>query len=300
MAFFILLFILSCTCSYILISILRPSKPANLPPGLPPSRIIANALRLHRSPHQTLSQLSKIYGPLMHLKLGTVTTIVVSSPELAKQVLQKHDHLLSGRFTQVVSEVDRHNELSVVMLPAASTRWRVLRRICKEQMFSVQRLEESQGLRRGKLKRLRDYVQECCDSGRVLDIAEAAFVTSQNLLSETLLSMDLGQLGSDSSQEFKRSLQGLMQEWGTTNLADYFPFLRLVDPQGLNRKAKLYFGSLLRIFDDIIDQRVHGATMDSVSRNDVLDALLHMSRQNEFDFTRSEIPHLFLVNTYTN
>ncbi|KAI3460194.1 hypothetical protein Pfo_016857 [Paulownia fortunei] len=291
--FLFLLCILLWTCFHVLTSILRPRRPAKLPPGPPPLPIIGNILQFGQNPHQSLAKLSKNYGPLMHLKLGSMDTIVVSSPELAKQVLQKHDQALSSRPHPAASEVCSHNKVSVVWLLAAS-RWRVLRKICKDQMFSLQRLDASQGLRREKLTRLRDYVQECCDSCRVLDIADAAFTTSLNLISASVFSMDFAQFSSDSSQELKGIVHGMMQVVGTPNLADYFPFLKSIDPQGVKRKSASYVGKMIRIFNDIIDQRLHGASMDSESKNDLLEALLEISRKNESELTRNDIIHLLL------
>ncbi|WJX82440.1 unspecific monooxygenase [Trifolium repens] len=66
-----------------------------LPPGPYQFPIIGNILELGKNPHKTLTKLSQIYGPIMTLKLGTITTIVISSPQLAKQVL--HENSLSNR-----------------------------------------------------------------------------------------------------------------------------------------------------------------------------------------------------------
>ncbi|CBI38800.3 unnamed protein product, partial [Vitis vinifera] len=48
-------------------------------------------------PHQSLTNLSKTYGPVMSLKLGSISTIVISSPETAKEVLHRNDQAFSGR-----------------------------------------------------------------------------------------------------------------------------------------------------------------------------------------------------------
>ncbi|KAL0464688.1 UNVERIFIED_CONTAM: cytochrome [Sesamum latifolium] len=81
--------------------------------------------------------------------------------------------------------------------------WRKLRKICKEQMFSVARLDASQGVRREKLQKLWEYVKECSETGRAVDIGEAAFTTTLNLISATLFSVDFAQFNSDTSQEMK-------------------------------------------------------------------------------------------------
>ncbi|KAL8492031.1 hypothetical protein ACS0TY_023587 [Phlomoides rotata] len=58
-------------------------------------------------------------------------SIVVSSSEHAKQVLQKHDHLLSNRFQHADTDIDSHNNMSILWLPSGP-HWRDLRRLLKD------------------------------------------------------------------------------------------------------------------------------------------------------------------------
>ncbi|RHN79392.1 putative cytochrome P450 [Medicago truncatula] len=78
--------------TYIAISllslILRTKKQKyNLPPGPSPLTIIRNVFELGKNPQYSLAKFSKIYGPIMHLKLGQISTIVISSPDIAQEVL---------------------------------------------------------------------------------------------------------------------------------------------------------------------------------------------------------------------
>ncbi|KAL7117024.1 hypothetical protein ACP275_03G045100 [Erythranthe tilingii] len=77
----LLLFPLLWAFSHVMVTKFRHTK---LPPGPFPLPIIGNLLLLGRNPHRSLAKLSKTYGPLMYLKLGTVQTIVASSPDMAK------------------------------------------------------------------------------------------------------------------------------------------------------------------------------------------------------------------------
>ncbi|KAK6144455.1 hypothetical protein DH2020_021275 [Rehmannia glutinosa] len=231
----------------------------------------------------------------MHLKLGSIHTIVVSSPEIAKQILQKHDKIFSGRAVPHAAQAMDHDKASVAWLPT-QTKWRKLRKICKEQMFTMHKLEASEGLRQEKLKQLRDYLHERCTSKRVVNIGEIAFVISLNLMSATLFSLDFARFDSNSAHEMKEIFQELMKILGTPNLADYFPVLKLIDPQGLKRGTKVYFGKLFAMFDEIISERLQSRSIssDSTRKNDLLEVLLDINQQSDSDLSLNDIKHLIL------
>ena len=48
-------------------------------------------------PHRILGELANQDGHLMHLQLDKISTIVVSSPETAKEVLITHGIIFAGR-----------------------------------------------------------------------------------------------------------------------------------------------------------------------------------------------------------
>ncbi|KAL3818439.1 hypothetical protein ACJIZ3_004344 [Penstemon smallii] len=270
-------------------------RSARLPPGPYPFPIIGNILQLGRNPHQSLARLSKTYGPLMSLQFGSIYTVVVSSPEIAKEILQKHDHVFSGRTIGAAAQVHNHHNMSMAYLPVGN-QWRKVRKICREHMFSTHRLEASQGLRQEKLKKLCDYVHQCCVSGRVVDIGEAAITTSLNLMSATLFSVDFISFGSESSLEWKQTIQGLVNILGAPNLADFFPVLKRFDPQGIKREAEFYFGKLLGMFEDIVNQRLlsRSTSPDSPKKNDLLEALLDLCEGSEYEFSCKNIKHLLV------
>ncbi|KAL2512620.1 Cytochrome [Abeliophyllum distichum] len=291
----IVLFIVGYTSFYALSSNSRRRRSGKLPPGPYPFPIIGNILQIGRHPHRSLTKLAKIYGPIMYLKLGSIDTIVVSSPKIAKEVLQKHDHLLSSRRIPAAAEVHDHSTKSMLWLPVAD-QWRILRKISKEQVFSVPRLEASQGLRQEKLQNLCDFVHECSINHQLVDIGKAAFIASLNLMSATLFSGDGAQYNSDSAQELKETIVGMAKILATPNFSDFFPVLKSIDPQRIKHESKRYFGKAYSILDDMINQRLKlsAESLDSVVKNDFLQALLDYSRNNSSEFPIDNIKHLLL------
>ncbi|KAJ0762585.1 putative geraniol 8-hydroxylase [Helianthus annuus] len=268
-------------------------RSSRLPPGPFPFPIIGNLLHLSDKPHQSLATLSKRYGPLMSLKFGTRTTIVVSSPDIAKEFLQTHDHSFSSRSVPDVAKVVDHEKYSIVWLPVGE-KWRKLRRISKEYVFSMQRLDASELLRQTKVKELVDHVDRCCISEKAVNIGGIAFTTSFNFLSNLMFSTDFAQYDSSYSQEFKDDVWALLEIGGKPNISDFFPVLKFFDLQGLLRRGNLHGNKILTIFDNVIDKRLQTRST-SLRDNDVLDSLLNLNQMDESAFSRNDMRHLFFA-----
>ncbi|KAI3473003.1 hypothetical protein Pfo_030086 [Paulownia fortunei] len=132
--------------------------------------------------------------------------------------------------------------------------------------------------------------------GRAVNIGEVAFITTLNLMSATLFSAEFAKFDSDAAQEFKETAEGVEKVLGVANISDYFPILKPIDPQGIKRKAEFYFGKLLAMIEDIINQRLQsrGTSLASPKKNDLLETLLDLSQGSEYELTSDDIKHLLL------
>ncbi|OWM71910.1 hypothetical protein CDL15_Pgr017793 [Punica granatum] len=223
----------------------------------------------------------------MSLKLGCITTVVVSSAPMAREILQTHDVSFSNRLTPDSLTPFRYHEHALPWVPV-SPLWRNLRRICNVHLFASSTLDSSQHIRRRKIQELLSHVGKCSETGSSVNIGEAGFTTTLNLLGNTIVSMDLADPTSESAKEFKELVWQIMVEVGKPNLADYFPVLKRVDPQGARRRMTGYFRRLFDVFQGIIKSRLQAREVTgSVRKNDVLDTLLELSME-EF-----QIKHLF-------
>ena len=283
----------------------QSSKPnSKLPPGPHPYPIIGNILELlDNNPVQAFTKLSKTYGPIMTLKLGSVTTIVISSPEIAKEALHKNDIILSSRTIPdtIWSSLEEHCKNSVLWLPT-STKWRTLRRACATKIFSPQQLDSTQFHRKRKVQDLLDYLHGCCKKGEALDIGEAMFITIINSISNTFLSMDLVHYNGSNEkfQEFKEIIVGFTEDSARPNLADFFPLFRLFDPQGARARTKNRYEKLYALFDSAMEKRMHlsDSKMNSRECNDALDSLLDLVNEESSELSRHDVLRLFMVRIF--
>ncbi|KAL4568679.1 hypothetical protein LXL04_024294 [Taraxacum kok-saghyz] len=241
-------------------------------------------------PQQSLTKLAKIHGPIMFLKLGRISALVISSAAAAKEVLQKQDLAFSTRFVPDGLHAHNHSLNSVVWIPVGH-QWRTLRRILTTNIFAGNCLDANQHLRHQKVQELVAYCRKASETNESVDIGRAAFRTSLNLLSNTIFSKDLTDPFEDSGKEFREVVGNIMMEAGKPNLVDYFPVLKKIDPQGIRRRMTRHIGKVLGIFEELIKERL---LMKRSQQEDVLDVCLKISEDNPEEFNREVLKSLFL------
>ncbi|KAL8044411.1 hypothetical protein ABFX02_08G044600 [Erythranthe guttata] len=262
-----------------------------LPPGPTLLPLIGNLHLLGDQPHKSLCRLAETHGPLMRVRLGFINTVVISSAEMAKEVLQKHDLAFSSR--SVPNALLAHDQFkySAVWLPVGP-RWRSLRKALNSNMLSVGRLDFGQNLRCRKVDELVEYCRRSSISGEAVDVGRAAFRTSLNLLSNTIFSKDLTDPFSDSAKELKDLVWNIMLEAGKPNLVDFFPILGKLDPQGIRRRMTVNFGKVIDLLSGLIDERIERGKSDQNA--DVIDVLLAACKENPEDIDRTHIERICL------
>lgn len=291
------LILLSIFLLFLVKSIFQRYKTRNLPPGPTGLPILGSLPHLGARPHESLFHMARRHGPLMTLRLGSVTTVVASSPEAAREILGKHDQNFSDRALPDVITAQPNPESTLAWVPGDQA-WRNRRRACTTQMFAAQRLDALQHLRHEKVRQLIGHIErKHCPSGKPVDIGQLAFATTLNLISSTMFSIDMVDPEFEKAQEFKDVVWRIMEDAGKANLSDYFPVLRPFDLQGIKRHIRVSYLRLHDIFEDIIEKRLkQRSDQVSPSRNcDFLDVLLDQCQQEGSGFDRQTIKPLILV-----
>ncbi|GLJ32322.1 hypothetical protein SUGI_0650480 [Cryptomeria japonica] len=278
----------------------RQTKKKLLPPGPPGWPIVGNLFQLGKRPHESLYALSLQYGPLMALRLGMKTTVVVSSPAMAKDRLKTNDHFLAERpVSEAIKSLSHHK--SSLIWGEYGPYWRYLRRISTVELFGPKRLEALQHLRRDQVFRTTRLIFE--DRGKVVDIGRTVFCTSLNLLGNMIFSTNVFDPQNPASAGIKDTMGGISKVSGIPNLVDFFPFLQFLDPQGVSREITRLLKAMYDFSDAYIQKKL-ATTSQSVERNDsekdFLDVLLD-SRSDDFTFVHIQalIVELFVSGTDT-
>nr|XP_043630861.1 parthenolide synthase-like [Erigeron canadensis] len=107
-----------------------------LPPSPPKLPIIGNLHQiLGKSRHEILWELSKKYGPIMQIHIGSKPFLVISSPTMAKQILKTQDHIFCSRQTSRATKRLTYNYLDVAFSPH-DKHWKEMRKVFVSELLA--------------------------------------------------------------------------------------------------------------------------------------------------------------------
>ncbi|OEL30609.1 Cytochrome P450 76C2 [Dichanthelium oligosanthes] len=197
-----------------------------LPPGPWPFPIIGSfpAVAWSSRPHRSLARLAERYGPLMSIWAGPYATVVVSAPDAAREILLRHNADLAGRTVLDAWRTEGHAARSVIFLPPHD-RWRAMRRLASAELFAQRRLDPR---RQEKAREMVRHVSgRAARGGESVDVGEAVFAATMDMLSRTLFSVDLGHHG------LRHMVRAASQLSGTPTISDVFLAVAAADIQGV-------------------------------------------------------------------
>jgi cytochrome P450 len=284
----------------LLLLVVRIRKPRRrLPPGPPGWPIIGNLLSLGTEPHRALEELSKKYGPLMLIRLGSIKTVVVSSPDMAAEIFKKNDQIMSSRPSMLVTDQIFYGH-PVPLDIAWSTygqQWRYVRKICTIGLLTTARINQFREIREQEVLASLHFMLEESKQGNAVNIGECFSITTANNITQMLMKKSYCIRSSSSNKSavsdgmsawFHDAFQELFVLLGTINISDCVPFLKPFDIQGLQKRTKVLHEKLDDFFQKILDERRQNLTTVTPGKEDFVDALLGFGKTKEFQERLSE------------
>jgi cytochrome P450 len=154
-----------------------------LPPGPWPWPIMGNLLMLGKHPHLTLARWAERYGTLMHLQLGSINTVVASSPTIAKEFLKTQDHVFQYRPSSFAFRILSKNcSMGVISGPALQH----VRKICTNELFTFKRIQSFQPTRTKEIKETIKDIYKEANEGKAMDLTFKLSSLSTNHMTQML------------------------------------------------------------------------------------------------------------------
>ncbi|CAN0926355.1 Cytochrome P450 76A2 [Linum grandiflorum] len=236
----------------------RSEQPGRrLPPGPPPLPIVGNIFNLGWAPHESFVKLAQAHGPIMTLYLGSMCTVVISSKEAARTMFKSHDVVFAGRkiYESMKGGGGKSSDGSIITAQYGP-QWRMLRRLCTSEFFVSHKLDATRDIRSRCVDRMVEFVEEAgCGGTRPVDIGRFVFVMAFNLIGNMMLSRDLLDPKSERGGEFFYHAGKVMEFAGKANVADFFPWLRWLDPQRIRKNTQFHVEKAFEIAGEFIQER---------------------------------------------
>nr|AGI16386.1 flavonoid 3' hydroxylase [Ribes nigrum] len=248
-------FLLYCLLNLRTLLFNRHPNHRRLPPGPKPWPIIGNLPHLGTKPHQSIAELARTYGPLMHLRLGFVDVVVAASASVASQFLKTHDANFSSRPQNSGAKYIAYNYQDLVFAPYGP-RWRMLRKISQVHLFSNKALDDFRHVRQEEVAVLTRAIVNEGDAS--VDLPRLLNVCTTNALARVMLGKRVFGEGSGSgnakSDEFKDMVVEMMVLAGVFNIGDFVPSLEWLDLQGVAAKMKKLHARFDKFLGDILEE----------------------------------------------
>ncbi|KAJ0693635.1 putative oxidoreductase [Helianthus annuus] len=268
---------------FLLSKLFTPSKPKqNLPPEPWRLPIIGHMHHLIGSlPHRGLRDLALKYGPLMHLQLGELSTIVISDPRWAKEVLTTHDIAFADRPVVLTTEIVAYQNTDVVWSPYGDY-WRQLRKIVTLELLSVKKVKSFSYIREDECYNLVKTLRG--SAGSPVNLSQMIFDTIAKIVCRAAFGK-----GCKDQEEFIDIVKELFKLTGGFDVADVFPSKKIIHTlTGKRPKLESIHKRLDKILSDVITEHPgqHANTSDQES---LLDVLLRLQASGEFKLSTKNV-----------
>ncbi|KAE8679155.1 Cytochrome P450 71D8 [Hibiscus syriacus] len=260
---------------------LKKSKPKNSIPGPRRLPVIGNLHQIASpSPHKTLRDLALKHGPLMHLQLGEISTVVVSSPEVAREVMKTHDINFSYRPALDVPKIYTYDFTNIAFAPYGPY-WRHLRKVCTTELLSASRVQSFRSIREEEVLNLVKTIHE--GGGKLVNISSKIFSLTYGVVARAAFGGKCKDQETyiDSITELTKLLAGFC-------VSDFFPSIKVLKHlNGVEKKVLKMHKENDKIIENIIrEHRERRARVkngdEQAEQEDLVDVLLRIQEENEF------------------
>lgn len=286
---------------FLLVKFLNRFKTNNqLAPKLPPGPwklpIIGSIHHIAGSlPHHTLRELAKKHGPLMHLKLGEISAVVVSSPETARDIMKIHDINFASRPILLATELMSYGSANITFSPYGDY-WRQVRKLCVFELLSTKRVQLFRSVREAEVANLIKLLAST--NHCPVNLTAKLFATAYSTTSKAAFGDE-----TKDQQTFISIVTELTKIASGFNVADLYPSIKPFQwISGVRQKLVKLQQQTDKILEKIISEHIEAKTRmtgEGGLHEDLVDVLLKFQdKGGEFQLKKDNIKAVLSVSSY--
>ncbi|GLT73331.1 hypothetical protein SLA2020_451990 [Shorea laevis] len=259
----------------------RRAKVQKLPPGPWKLPLVGNLHNLLGSPqtHHSFRELARKHGPLMHLQLGQVPAIVVSSPRIAREVMKTHDLAFSQRPEFFLPKIMFYDGADIAFSPYGDY-WRQMRKACVMELLSAKRVQSFDSLREEEVHNLIQSIHS--SPGSPINFSEKIFTLTSTIVSRVAF----GSKRKDHAEFLALTKEFIAISGGYNQLVDLFPSYKFLHGIG-GWKAKIenIHAKIDKIMQNIINEHREKQRTGKLEaeHEDFVDVLLGLQQSGKLE-----------------
>jgi len=209
----------------------------------------------------------------MLLHLGRVPVLVVSSADVARDILKTHDRVFASRPRSKLFEKLFYDGRDVAFAPYGEY-WRQIKSVCVLRLLSNKMVTSFRNVRQEEISLMMEKIQK--SSSLQVNVSELLGSLTNDVISRIALGRKYS--GETDSKELMKRLMMLMGEF---SVGTYVPWLGWIDwISGLDGQLNKTGNDLDEFLEKVVQDHVDG----DGQRTDFVDVLLRIQREKSIGF----------------
>ncbi|KAB1205677.1 Cytochrome P450 93A1 [Morella rubra] len=271
-------FITALLVHFFIKSCLKTRSATQNPPSPPALPFIGHLHLIGSVLPKSFQTLARRYGPLMLIRMGASTCVVVSNAAIAKEIFKTQDLNFSSRPEFGSSEYFIYRGSRFVMAQYGDY-WRFMKKLCMTKLLAVPQLDRSVNIRDEEIEKLVERVEKSSREGKPCDLSGELTTLTNNMICRMAMSTRCSG-NENEAEEIHELMREFLELAGKLSIGDVLGPLKMLDFSGNGKKllsALQRFDALVeRIIEEHESKATEGGGEDQ--KKDLMDILLETVR----------------------
>ncbi|XP_020270794.1 cytochrome P450 71A1-like [Asparagus officinalis] len=216
----------------------------------------------------------------MHLRIGSVPTIVVSDSSTARAFPQIPRHTFANAPLWRSSASLSYAPQAAFAFADYGDYWRHIRKLCVTHLLSAPKILAFRPVRAEEVALFVGTLACAAKSGSGVSVSSAVKEVICGIVTRTIMGRKF-EAGTEEGRRFMENTKELMSLFGAFNAADFLPALRVFDVQGLRKRMRKVHAEFDEMLERVIDEHLKEGKKREGEVKDFVDVMLELMESGE-------------------